>query len=505
MEEEGGGYTDSDRSEYNRDRRGDRRDRGGKRRDRRPRDRFRRERDRQDSEGHSQSNESSSIKTPIILAKKSSQALASESQKKDSPTILGIQRRASESTTSSTPGTNTPSSSTKQTYEGYTSYQRQSKYENKADTNSPSVTTTHTSHAEHYTLSGLAALRLPSEVLPKESINVIDGSFQWSDKAFESLLDQTDYVVVGCVGMQGAGKSTLMSLIAGQKVQSIEKTRLIFCPQKKSDWEKCIHRTVGVDVYITRERMILLDTQPLMSPSMLEQYLKYDRKVPSEYSTAEICLEVQALRLISFLYTVCHSILVVQDHMMDLNLINLLKSSEMLKPSTISHNSAQDGSNNNSDDLNNEFYPHLVFVYTSCDTRSFEYDVIKSTCQVTWKLFENSRLHVRGGPSMLRAPLLSLHEAPTLMEGLDDVNLYFIPSLLSSKDEEDYENQLTYQGFPSSQTIISLLRQQLSALPRTPFTHHVLSEKNWFHYAARTWEAVKKSNLIAEYHRLLTN
>ena len=25
---------------------------------------------------------------------------------------------------------------------------------------------------------------------------------------------------------------------------------------------------------------------------MLEQYLKYDRKVPSEYSTAEICLEV---------------------------------------------------------------------------------------------------------------------------------------------------------------------------------------------------------------------
>jgi len=25
--------------------------------------------------------------------------------------------------------------------------------------------------------------------------------------------------------------------------------------------EKCIHRTVGVDIYITRERMIILDTQ----------------------------------------------------------------------------------------------------------------------------------------------------------------------------------------------------------------------------------------------------
>ena len=33
-----------------------------------------------------------------------------------------------------------------------------------------------------------------------------------------------------------------------------------------------------------------------MSPSMLEQYLKYDRKVPPEYSTAEVCLEVQVSR-----------------------------------------------------------------------------------------------------------------------------------------------------------------------------------------------------------------
>ena len=80
---------------------------------------------------------------------------------------------------------------------------------------------------------------------------------------------------------------------------------------------------------------------------------------------------------------------------------------------------------------------------------------------------------------MLRAPLLSLHDAPTLMEGLDDVNLYFIPSLFTTKEDDDYENQLTYEGFPSPQTIISLLRQQLSALQRTPFTHHVLSEKNW--------------------------
>lgn len=499
-------FNSSERNDYNRDRRGDRRDRGGRRRDRKPREKFRKERERLDSEGPLESNDSgsgSTMKIPIILAKKTQSQGFVDAQKKDTPTILGIQRRTNTDTSSSP---QTPGSSGK-TGDGYTAYQRySSKYENKTvETASPATTMSQSSshsHVEHYTPTGLAALKIGSESYLTESVSVIDGSFQWSDKAIETLLDQTDYVVVGCVGMQACGKSTLMSLIAGQKIEAIEKTRLIFRPQKKFDMEKCIHRTVGVDIYVTRERMIVLDTQPLLSPSMLEQYLKYDRKVPSEYSTAEICLEVQALQLITFLYTVCHAVVVVQDHILDMNLLNLLKTSEMLKPSTISHNSG-DGSNSNTDDLNNEFYPHLVFVYTFCDSRCYEYDVIRAMCEVIWKMFENSRLHVRGGPSMLRAPLLSVYNSP-LICGYNDINVYFLPAINTPDDDDVIVPGIQYKGHPSLPTLIKTLRQQLSALPRLPFTHHMLSEKNWFHYAARTWEAVKKSNLVAEYHRLLT-
>ena len=32
---------------------------------------------------------------------------------------------------------------------------------------------------------------------------------------FQMLLDQTDFLVVGVLGLQGSGKSTIMSLLAG--------------------------------------------------------------------------------------------------------------------------------------------------------------------------------------------------------------------------------------------------------------------------------------------------
>lgn len=99
-----------------------------------------------------------------------------------------------------------------------------------------------------------------------------------------------------------------------------------------------------------------------------------------------------------------------------------------------------------------------------------------------------------------------------------------------------------YRGYPSVTTLVNGLRKQIYSMPRDALTHTTLSEKNWsanfiwitslslkvqltyrstkisslsplfrcmypcyfrFHYAARTWEAVKKSQLMAEYNRLL--
>ncbi|XP_047130662.1 nonsense-mediated mRNA decay factor SMG9 isoform X1 [Hydra vulgaris] len=477
-------------------RRGERGRGGTGRKDRKPRERIRRERDTRIFKDRQENIENplvlSNQKMPIILAKKGAEVQAT----KDT-TVLTIQRRDESHTSGVKNLSNDMNSSL--LYQKHTT----SRTDRTPDLLSPATPIQPpppVTYVDHNISIGLAALNLPVEINATESVNLIDNSFQWSDRAIEMLLDQNDFVVVGCVGLQGSGKSTLLSMLTGQQI--VQKSRLVFRPQKATDLEKCIHRTVGVDIFVTQERLILLDTQPLLSPSMLDQYLRFDRKVPAEYATAEICLEVQALQLLTFLFTVCHVVLVVQDYIIDFNLLNLLKTAEMLKPSTVSH-SNQDGSSSGSEEVN-EFIPNIVFVQTCCDERSFEVEVVKSLCEILSTVFQTSNLRTRGCASIIRSPLMSYMHSKQLFP-YQDFNLFLLPEFALSQEETDVIPLSKYRGHPNINTLIKVFRQQLLSIPREMFTHHLLSERNWFHYAARTWEAVKKSNLISEYHRLLSS
>ncbi|KAH9368599.1 hypothetical protein HPB48_004050 [Haemaphysalis longicornis] len=86
----------------------------------------------------------------------------------------------------------------------------------------------------------------------------IDDSLQWCDNALEYLVDQPDFYVVGIIGMQGAGKSTVMSILSAW---AIVRAMQLFRPQSRELRELGQHCTTGVDIYVTPERTILLDTQ----------------------------------------------------------------------------------------------------------------------------------------------------------------------------------------------------------------------------------------------------
>jgi ABC-type thiamine transport system ATPase subunit len=62
-------------------------------------------------------------------------------------------------------------------------------------------------------LADVNPLAPPPEM--KSSVKLVDEAFQFCDGALEFLLDQNDFMVVGCLGLQGVGKSTFMSLLAG--------------------------------------------------------------------------------------------------------------------------------------------------------------------------------------------------------------------------------------------------------------------------------------------------
>ncbi|XP_038065137.1 protein SMG9-like [Patiria miniata] len=94
-----------------------------------------------------------------------------------------------------------------------------------------------------------------------------------------------------------------------------------------------------------------------------------------------------------------------------------------------------------------------------------------------------------------------------------DVNLFVLPRLDTAASEHSSTDDqsvllsllpVSYQGHPSVDLLVKSFRNQIYSAARSSLTHTSLTEKNWFHYAGRTWETIKKSSLMSEFNRLLT-
>ena len=104
-----------------------------------------------------------------------------------------------------------------------------------------------------------------------------------TDELHKVLGDTADFTVIGVLGQQGVGKSTIMSLIAGATWrEDSEENELLnppFAPQSAETLLNAGHQTMGVDVRVTPERLVLLDAQPLQSPSILQELLRREPQV----------------------------------------------------------------------------------------------------------------------------------------------------------------------------------------------------------------------------------
>ncbi|PVD28328.1 hypothetical protein C0Q70_10915 [Pomacea canaliculata] len=331
----------------------------------------------------------------------------------------------------------------------------------------------------------------------KHSVKLIDENFRWVDAGIDELVEQSDYLVVGTLGLQGTGKSTILSLLGGNTPQDAYRN-YIFQPQTKETREEGSHQSVGVDMFATPERIILLDSQPVLSPSILDCMIRHEKKYPADYTSTENWIEMQSLQIATFLMTVCHVIIVTQDWFTDLNFLKFLTTAEMLKPQmhSTSHESSQEDST--------EFYPTIVFVMNKAGSDDFTPETYANMQVVLDQMFHSSKLKYKGAVSMKKDNIISVLKAKE--GGLEtDVNLFLLPVMEYYKTEpESILSYLPeYRGCPSFAYLLRSFRNQVYSMPKTMITQSQLSERNWFHFAARMWEAVKKSQLLAEYNRLL--
>uniref|UniRef100_A0A8C2HXK6 Nonsense-mediated mRNA decay factor SMG9 n=1 Tax=Cyprinus carpio TaxID=7962 RepID=A0A8C2HXK6_CYPCA len=319
--------------------------------------------------------------------------------------------------------------------------------------------------------------------------------------------DQPDMLVVGVIGLQGTGKSTIMSLLSANSPEEDQRA-YVFRAQTQEIKERAGNQSSGIDFYITQERVIFLDTQPILSPSILDHLINNDRKLPPEYNLPHTYVEMQSLQITAFLFTVCHVVIVIQDWFTDINLYRFLQSAEMLKPSTPS--ASHDSTSSSGADDGSEYYPHIVFLQNKARREEFCPRNLKKMHMATDKLMAHSHLKYKGTLSMLDCnvfPGLNRDYLET------EVNLFLLPMM-----ENDGEDALTragsgsplfsllpgFRGHPSFSSLVSKFRSQILAMSRSQLSHTILTEKNWFHYAARIWDGVKKSSALSEYSRLLS-
>lgn len=122
---------------------------------------------------------------------------------------------------------------------------------------------------------------------------------------------------------------------------------MCFKPQEYEHEVTATHCTTGIDLYVTPNRMLLLDTQPVMSASVFERISNLDTtantsvtnpkkyqgtSVPSSSSGTSIgdvglltnmdgALEMHSLQMAAFLLSVCHVVILVQDWFFDPDII----------------------------------------------------------------------------------------------------------------------------------------------------------------------------------------
>lgn len=295
----------------------------------------------------------------------------------------------------------------------------------------------------------------------------MDENMQLCESALEFLCDQQDFLVIGCLGTQGVGKSTIMSLLTSNSKADT------FSVQDISHHECGTNCTSGIDFFVTKNRVIYLDTQPILSASVIDYASSFEqKKTTTDFVNTETNLELQSLQFTAFLFSVCHVIIFVQDWFVDPNLVRFLQTAEMLKPS----------STTTMDQDYVEYYPHILFLHNKAEAQDFMPSTVEKMKEFYNKVFSSSRLQIHSGLDMSHG---------SIENGL---NLFLIP-LIRAEDEFNVQE--------NEKRLVEKLRMKIHGVSRHPMTPSTLTEKNWYHYVSKVMEAIKKSHLSSEYGRLM--
>ncbi|XP_018008021.1 nonsense-mediated mRNA decay factor SMG9 [Hyalella azteca] len=324
---------------------------------------------------------------------------------------------------------------------------------------------------------------LENKVVPskemRQPFRLIDLDFKLCEghTAFNAyLLEQTNFLVVGVIGRQGVGKSTIASLLLQTKLNPPAGSDRGFRVSGRSELLKGSHCTGGLDVLVTPQRLIVLDFPALLAPGAMDTTVgTSDSRIP-----LEMLVQTRSLQFMALALRVCHVVVVVQDSReQGTELLKCLQAAAVV---------------NRSDEATGT---HTI--RSTPDLCGESKPLVSSTVMVVCNKMSSAP------PSLQALTFIERHVSRHLRPGLlnmssgvgeaprGTVNLFTLPFIRNCAKER---NSLS----PSMQT----LRSAIMGLERRSFPGYDSppTERAWFEYTVRQWEKILKSSLYLDYSRL---
>ncbi|KAK4572295.1 hypothetical protein RGQ29_030645 [Quercus rubra] len=323
--------------------------------------------------------------------------------------------------------------------------------------------------------------------------------------------ENTDFTVVGVIGPPGVGKSTIMNELYGFDASSPGMLPP-FAIETEESRAMARHCSMGIEPRISSERIILLDTQPVFSPSVLAEIMRPDGSstisvLSGESLSAELAHELMSIQLGVLLASICHVLLVVSDGVHDNNMWRLMLTVDLLKhgipdPSSLipahslSSNLGSEKENKDKVHESEEYMAAPVFVHTKLHDQDLTpHNIVQLRKAILQYFGMSSFMRDKSGNMTKDQPFSSVASGAQSIDP-DSVwpNLFVIP--LKNKDESPRGQYESYN------TSLWKMRDQVLSM-KCPSFARTVSERDWLKNVAKIWELVKSSPIIAEYSKTL--
>nr|XP_019560155.2 protein SMG9 isoform X2 [Aedes albopictus]XP_029734066.1 protein SMG9-like isoform X2 [Aedes albopictus] len=290
-----------------------------------------------------------------------------------------------------------------------------------------------------------------------KSVNLVNGNNALNTHAFDYLHENnSDFFVIGAIGMQGCGKSTVLNLLTAEPTEEairqaafhvgggVFPVASVFNRNEAAEFEDEIR------MHITKDRIIFLDSAPVLSNRGNKDF---------------VLSELDDIRRIILLLSACHILLVLQEDYFNINFIRLLRCAEMMIQR---------------DQKDTQYLnPRIVFLKNKCNRNSFT--------------TQEKALHETIYKQMLKDTKLKIHSNEDIKE---KINAMYLPKL-------SYDNFL-FTDDESSFSCVLKLRQRVFMTP----THDAgegrenLTEKSWSQIVHHVLEGHNNNYFLRKYENL---